>query len=270
MTILVLLAALAVDSVTGTAPNATTPLSQITACVSPCTQTPSFTNTAGTFLVCGLAGAVTTGSSLSFGSVTYGGDAMTLEQSTSFNTTADVTALYSRLSPKTGANNLSFTVTNGGSFDRVTAGCISFTGNDAVTPVVAATKFTGTSASTATIGGTMTSTTAGNILVMVAQGGFGSISAGPTGTAIYTGADDGGSGGGKQMMQRRAAGGSVILTWTQTADSEGAAGIEVQASGGAPAGPVESGMRGFWGLLPMRQSDALVWARKEEEWLAQR
>lgn len=241
MMLLALLAALAVDSVTGTAPNATTPLSQITACTSPCTQTPSFTNTAGTLLVCGIAAAVSTGSTISISSVTYGGDAMTLEQSTAYNTNAEVGAVYSRLSPKTGANNLSFTLTAAaGGFDRGTAGCISFTGNDAATPVIVGTKFTSAVNGTTTLGGTMTSTTAGNILVMLGQGGEGTATA-PTGTAIYAGADDGSTAGGKQTMQQRAAGGSVALTWTQAISDWGAGtGIEVAASAGGAAVPQRS------------------------------
>jgi hypothetical protein len=92
---------------------------------------PSFTNTAGTLLVCG---ATQDQSSSGPTTNTYNSVAMTRIVASTASAAAGYSSLFFLKTPATGANTLTFTwtgVTNG----DIYASCLSFTGNDTVNPI---------------------------------------------------------------------------------------------------------------------------------------
>lgn len=96
-------------------------------------QTFSFTNTAGTFLILFVSIASSSTFTITLGTHSYGGNALTklTEVTTSGGATGGKMALYYMQSPPTGANTVSMAWTDnttGGFNFRMCAGCISFTG----------------------------------------------------------------------------------------------------------------------------------------------
>lgn len=254
--LIALLAALAVNSSTVTASSGATTATATTGY--------SFTNTAGTLLVVCAEASSQSGANTNVSAVTYGGAAMTLAAGATakkqWDTTASVASLWFLLSPLTGANTVSITATTTGTFVGWISGAISFTGNDVTTPI-RATAFSASSAvanTTATVA--VTGTTSGNIIVDCMGTGTSATSATAPSTNIWLKNVNGNSAGNNAASSRSAGtGGSVTMAYTVASDLWGTVAIEVQAAGGAPAGPVESGMRGFWGVRVPRD----IW-RKEE------
>ena len=130
----------------------------------------SFNNAAGTLLVCAVVcGGADTGSTIN--SITFDSASMGTADITrrAGNNTEGLLAIYHLLSPSTGSKTLAIgTSAHGGS---IIAGCISFTGNDASTPIInpVAANDNGTGSNPATVN--MTSTGSNNILVALAGGG---------------------------------------------------------------------------------------------------
>lgn len=246
MMLLALLAALAVNS------NTTSATAGSGATTASATTGYSFTNTAGTLLLVCAEASSGGGTATDVTAVTYGGVSMTLGASSTAKIrwdtgNASVASLWYLLSPATGANTVSMTVTSAALVGWI-SGAISFTGNDGTTPI-RTTAFTATGNSTKP-GVSVTGTTSGNIIVDCMGTGSGVTSATAPSTNIWIKNVNGNSGGNNAASSRSAGtGASVTMAYTVTLDIWGTVAVEVQAAGGAPAGPVESGMRGFWGLF---------------------
>jgi len=209
--------ALAVDSVEagGTGHNsATSPL------------TFNFTNTAGNLILLKLQLTETSGgAAVSFGAVSYGGDALTLISGASqaWDTNASLCAIYALANPKTGSNQFSVAFTAATGADCM-AEAISFSG--AAGTFGTAFKATATAA-TATVD--VTGTTSGNYVV-AAVGAGSALNANPvqgTKNALqnvsgFTAGDNGGS------WYIAAPGGTQTMSWGITAsDLYGIVAVEV-------------------------------------------
>ncbi len=199
---------------------------------------PSFTNTSGTLLVCGVSMNVgnSSASPTGFTSVTYGGTSMgtadKLQGSgTTFCTGGDTncvrTASYHLLTPSTGAQTLVVTPTV---TSNIFASCISFTGNDTSAPIgVTNSNSTGSGAG---ISVALASTTSGNIVVDMASTG-GSFS---TSTQTWMAGDnkDGTTTGNNASSSRAtSAGGTVTMSYTGATDNWGIVAVEVKAAAAA-------------------------------------
>jgi hypothetical protein len=198
----------------------------------------NFTNTAGTVLyVCATASS-SGGTATDITGAAYNGTAMTLVTSSKirFDTSnASVVTLWRLLSPATGTNAVTLTVTSAGTLVGWVSGAISFTGNDTTTPEGTAATATGNS-TTPSVG--VTSTTAGNIVIDCAAtgtcfGNAGCLSGSyNTQTRIWTKDHSGGSGGDNAASQRAAGnGGTVTMAWTVLSDLWGISAVEVKAAG---------------------------------------
>jgi hypothetical protein len=187
----------------------------------------SFTNTAGTVLYVfvewsGSPTAIT---------VTYGGASMTsLSTRAANNNTSGLVGLYRKLTPLTGANNVVVTWT-GGAMD-VTAGAISFTGNDTVTPEGTPVTGSDTGGTASTWSVSVTSTTSGNIVLASAVYGDPANSAITGGSLAFRKELNGSAFTNNQTCQTvSSAGGTVTPAWTNTtATSWAAIAVEVKAA----------------------------------------
>jgi hypothetical protein len=130
------------------------------------TFTYSFTNTAGTLLVCSVSVADGGAPDITVSGVTYSGAALT-----KFNEQRTVAAnsaynyLWFLLSPASGANNI--VITTSGTpvgAGHIISGCISFTGNHLTTPLINSTTKTATGTPT-TDSLDVTNTISGNIVL---------------------------------------------------------------------------------------------------------
>lgn len=128
----------------------------------------SFTNTAGTLLVVGVAQSDRT-----ISGVTYNGVAMTQSLSVLSTNGKARSSIYYLLNPATGAHNVVVSLGGGAS---IVSGAISFTGNHASLPIKTTGQSTGTSGSATT---SIASISAGNIIVdcTFSSASFGTTSA---------------------------------------------------------------------------------------------
>lgn len=202
-------------------------------------QTFSFTNTAGTVLylivTLGCGGAETS----SFGAVSYGGAAMTkiAEVTTSGGATGGRVGLFRLLSPATGSNTVSIAYTYPSTASNsMSAGCISFTGNNVTTPEAqAAGTNTGSSASASI---NLAGVAAGNITVAGFGGGTHFTTQSATLSWAKNNNDSSSLGNGRAA--RSASTGSVTQTATLAgSDSWASLMVEVAAAGGGGAAPEE-------------------------------
>lgn len=204
--------------------------------------TPSFTNTAGTLLVCAAVVTRTAGGgAASITSFTYGGASLgTADVAQSFGAgNESLVAIYHLLSPLTGANTVALTPNS--SADLI-VGCVSFTGNDTSLPIRANNKATGNSASPSV---SIASGVTGNIVVDAVSTGSGITSSTTSGGTFMWGdnlnASTAGSNGGST---RASASGSTTMTYTVTADFWGIAAVEVAALVAVPVVPLTTTIRG--------------------------
>lgn len=205
--------------------------------VSPLSWT--FTNTAGTKLVCGFVATCSGANVASISTPTYGGTLMTnVSSQFRFSSTpnVDITAMYYLDNPATGANTVSVTW-GGTSSPAALGGCISFTGTN--TGVGTATTGSGTSGTTATAGAITTAS--GNYIF--AEGGWGSGTGGTAGagfTRTYLINGSGVTAGDNNLGEYQSSAGSAItptFTWTGS-DNWGIIAVEITAaSGGAGVAP---------------------------------
>lgn len=198
----------------------------------------SFTNAAGTLLVCGIGIGNTSVSDVT--GVTYNTVAMLSAGAHVIFNTDNVVAVYYLLSPSTGAQTLAITMsgTRGGS-TGLTAGCISYTGNDTTTPIKQYVSASGTSA-LATVDAP--STTSGNLLFDASAAGS-NMTTPDSGTLSWANNFSTASGGGcGRASEYAGTGGTVTCSHTISAsDSWGIAVVEIAAaSGGATRGLFQS------------------------------
>lgn len=191
----------------------------------------SFTNTAGTLLVCGSVIGNTVVSTIT--GMTYAGAAMTSAgTAVTWDSGNSVAAVFYKLSPATGANTVAITGTGvGGGSTAMTSGCISYTGNDTTTPIKTYLTNTGsgTSASVA-----MTSTTSGNKIWDVAGAGS-SMTADTQTLSWVNNLSSASAGGNGRSSEANGSGGTVTMAHTISAtDSFGVVGVEIAAAGGGP------------------------------------
>lgn len=145
------------------------------------TLTWTFTNTAGTKLVCIAASSVyLDGSGLVLSTPTYNGVSMTLIGTQTFiDSNRSVVGIYYLDSPATGGNTVSIAASKtSGSSLKILGGCISFTG--VATGIGTHTSGANTSGTTATAGAITTAS--GNYIV--AGGSWGSGTGGTAGTGF--------------------------------------------------------------------------------------
>jgi hypothetical protein len=161
-------------------------------------------------------------------------------------------ALYFKLNPATGANNVVVTMSAANASQGIESGAISFTGNDTTTPIVASsgkTNFRESSGTTATVNtGT---TTTGNIVVacMATGTAYGSTSQ----TLSWSKNENTASAGGAGAMTRTAGtGGTITMTDNITSDFMGMVCCEIAAASG--------GGGSTWGPLLGLQNNRLVGA----------
>jgi hypothetical protein len=195
-------------------------------------QTFSFTNTAGTVLYMivgfGQPGAST---AVTFGTVSYNSVSMTkiVETTTSGSTTGGKIALYRLLTPATGANTVSIAFTgDAGAHPELWAGCISFTGNNTVTPEAQSGSSNGSSANPSI---TLTAVVSGNISV-AGMGGGSTITAQDKTLSWVSNVDEF-TAMGNGRSSRSAASGSVAHGFTMGSDSWAAVAVEVAAAASA-------------------------------------
>jgi hypothetical protein len=150
--------ALAVDSTTGTAQWCQT-------CAS---KTYSFNNSSGTLLTCA---AWVGASSSNFTSLTHNGTTVTPDKVQDISLGGSHTRVHHLLSPVTGPANVVLTMSL--AVNAIGVSCTSFTGNDAVTPIIhTGGAFHDTSnGATGSCSVSMTAGTSGNMMVGVAQWG---------------------------------------------------------------------------------------------------
>lgn len=174
----------------------------------------TFTNTAGTLLVCGFvlthsAAAASVTSGPTYNSVSMG----TQDVSVNWDGTNSLGRIYHLVSPATGANTVSITGTN---VEAILGGCISFTNQNA-TPIGGTSSGSGTVGATTATAGALT-VASGNYLF--ACGGWGSGTGGTAGTGFTTTALINGSGntGGDDFLAeyKLSTGGSTTPTFTWT------------------------------------------------------
>lgn len=199
----------------------------------------SFTNTAGTKIICGFVVTDTSGGvAVVMSTPTYNGVQMTnVGTQTNFTGGADlahnIMAIYYLDSPATGANTVSLAYTASSSPDGL-GGCISFTGMNTGSGVV--TTGTGTTGTTATAGNITTAS--GNYIF--ATGGWGSGAGGVAGTGFTLTYLLNGSGltAGDDILgeYKASTGGATTPTFTFTgSDNWGIMAAEFTASGGGAA-----------------------------------
>lgn len=198
----------------------------------------SFTNTAGTVLYLAAVLSVNSGGSTSWGTITYGGQAMTtVIDQTSANGSSRV-GIFRLLNPPTGANTVSigFSMTLDGVNNQCAweAGCISFTGNDTTTPEV---QSAGSNGSSTTASGSLSGVQSGNITIGLA--GAGSSMSTQTQTLSWAANENNLSTLGNGRLSRSTSTGSVTHSFTISAsDSWATALVEVAAPGsGVPLPP---------------------------------
>jgi hypothetical protein len=235
-------AALVVDSTTGTAQWCQT-------CAS---KTYSFSNTAGTLLTCA---AWLGASSSNFTSLTHNGSTVTADKVEDYGLGGSHTRVHHRLSPVTGAANVVLTMSL--TINAIGVSCTSFTGNDAVTPIIntgGVFHDTSNGGATSSCSVPMTTGTSGNMMVGVAQWGSPSActpvgcsggetitpgswqSGGPNNLDGSGGGDNGGV-----FIVTSAGGVSSIAAAGFPADWNGCAAAEIAAAaGGAAAVPSRS------------------------------
>lgn len=199
------------------------------ATVSPLTW--SFTNTAGTKLVCGVVCSVTSGAGITLSSPTYSGTALAIAGAQiSWDGGNVKTAIYYLDTPATGANTVSMACSAGGGIFSILGGCISFTGMN--TGAGTSTSGSGTSGTTATAGAITTAS--GNYIF--AGGGWGSGAGGTAGSGFtrtyLTNGSSSTSGDDILGEYQSSAGSSITPTFTWTgSDFWGIAATEFTASG---------------------------------------
>lgn len=202
----------------------------------------SFTNTAGTLLVCGvmaggISGTVPTINNPTYNSVSMGTPDIT--KSAHQGNLGGLMAIYHLLTPATGANT--FAVTTTGTVPELLAGCISFTGNDTSTPI----KQTG-SANEGGVSGTALALTLAGVVsgnIPVAFCGGASTLTAENQTLSWLKNVDVGSSLGNGAMTRSASSGSVAFTCTQSpGDWWAFTGVEIAAAAGAAATPTSGTM----------------------------
>lgn len=214
----------------------------------------SFTNTAGTLLVCGVSISQTNPDQQpTINSVSYNGASMTQADSYYTGTPilsfdSDGLAYFYLLSPATGSNTVSVAFTYSGSpTNRNTiAGCISFTGNDTSSPIGTAVKQKETTlGNTSSETTTVTGTTNGNYVVSMINTGSGGLAVTSPATRIWllnasthTGGDN------AAMAYVASSGGSVGIQFTYTTDIYSSMAIEIKAPGGG-GGATTSGCGSF-------------------------
>lgn len=193
----------------------------------------SFTNTAGTKLVCGVVCSVSSGAGITLSSPTYSGTAMAIAGTQILWDGGNVrTAIYYLDTPATGANTVSMACSAGGGIFSILGGCISFTGMN--TGAGTSTSGTGTTGTTATAGAITTAS--GNYIF--AGGGWGSGSGGTAGSGFtrtyLTNGSSSTSGDDILGEYQSSAGSSITPTFTWTgSDFWGIAATEFTASGAA-------------------------------------
>lgn len=194
-------------------------------------QTFSFTNTAGTLLVAIIGVGVPGADTASISNVTYNGVALTqlVDRTTSGGAQGGRIGLFYLLSPATGSNTLSFAFTFTGINTSVWGGCISFTGNDSVTPFVQNTASNGSSATASvSLSGVAASS------ICVAGAGAGSDMTGQSQTLSWAKNVDGGSAMGNGRSSRSASSGSVTHNFTISGSDLWATLIAEVAAGATP------------------------------------
>ena len=210
----------------------------------------SFTNSGGTVLYLVVALGPDAGGSSSFGAVSYGGVAMTKLIDEPDPGSHGRVGLFRLLNPPTGANNFSIAFTLSGNTApdsyTVTAGAISFTGNDMVTPEKQTPTANGNSSAPSV---TLTTVVAGNYTF--AGAGSGTHAATRTQTLTFDSTDDDLSTMGS-LEGTVATGntGTVIHNWNLNggaSDSWAVVAVEVQAGAGQSVIPVSAAHFGYFG-----------------------
>lgn len=206
---------------------------------SPGTLSFTFTNTAGTLLLVGVSAGNSSSGYVPIASVTYNGVAMTLGASVEYDGAGhnlSQAAIYSLLTPATGAHAVLVTMTGAsstlGGGTSIVAGGMSFTGHDLSTPIVAGsakTNFREAGGTTATV--TSGTTTSGNIAV--AQMATGSAYVSTTQSLAWSANNSTHSAGGNgAMTYANGTGGTIGFSDTITNDFMGMVCLEVAAASG--------------------------------------
>jgi hypothetical protein len=189
----------------------------------------SFTNTSGTLLVCTLV--VGNNAVPVVSAFTYGGVALTAKNSIGWDgSNISKAFIYYLLNPLTGANTVGITLSStASSSQRITSGCISFTGNSTSVDPFAQTGTNVFDAATTTASLALNNTTAGNIIVDVIGTGSGVSSTTQTlswlkNTDIINGGNNGAS------SRAVGTGGTVTMGYTVVSDRYGMVAAEVAAA----------------------------------------
>jgi hypothetical protein len=244
---------------------------------SPLTWT--FTNTAGTLLMCGIVVTNSTGLP-TIGTVSYNGVAMTpFGTGRSWDSpVSEFVQWFSLLSPATGAHTMSVAYTPVGSIPDAIAGCISFTGNNTSTPVInETTAFSNTNSPLATV--TMSGTTSGNYLLACVGTGTG-VTGAHSGDGTLTwklNVSTGTAGDNAGALYLLSGGGSATVAFDVSSDEWGLDAVEIQAAGGGatkglflPTPMTGLGVGGPFFPHPIGKSARLAYARRGDLYVPER
>lgn len=194
----------------------------------------SFTNAAGTLLVCQVSWGRPSGTTWTLSGVSYAGVAMTLAVGIGFDGASHNGAgasIFYLLNPATGANNLVVTMNSGTAANRaIASGCISFTGNNSAAPVKAGQTFSARDES----GGTnptlaATATAAGNIIVDAVAIGSGITGSGQS-ISWLKNVNTNSAGGNGAGSRAAGNGGTVTMSYAGTQDEWGICACEIAAA----------------------------------------
>lgn len=210
----------------------------------------SFTNTAGNFLIVGVALGAASGTATQntqVNSVTYNGISMTEVASIKFDSdgtfTHDEVSLWSLVTPATGAKTVSiaYQFALSSTLNSIEAGAISFSGVNTSTALgsPSTAKFD-TGAGTTSLSASIGSSTSGNIVVDCLGTGSGSA-ASSSGTIRWNLELDTGANAAIEGVSSTKAspGGSTSMGYTFAQDYAGLVVVEILAAGGAVAAVLE-------------------------------
>lgn len=204
----------------------------------PGTRTFAFNNSAGTLIVAGVIAANASSGFAPVASVTYDGGALTKFIDVSYDGAGHNlvnVGIWYRLTPSTGSKNVVVTTTgndSGSGTAAIITACITFTGNDTTTPIVAGsgkTNFRESSATTATVNsGT---TTSGNIALAMMATGNSYVSTTQTLSASKN-LNTNSAGGNGALTRANGTGGVINFSDTVGSDFMGMVCLEVAAASG--------------------------------------